>query len=117
MNESIFGEGALRNQERERQVDEGIIQAHTLEEESITCAEVQVQIEDNASYLPSTNFIFAANPAYGTDVAIAPEIPTEDNIAYQHACSSQLSSNPDDNTSSSSRAATQRNDSLVSNEY
>ena len=119
VNESIFGVGAFGlqgDQEREKQVDAlpSISHAYTAhaEEESITRAEVHVQLQENASYQPSTNFDFTANLAYGTDIAIAPEIPTEANIAYQHTSSSQLSSSPDDNFSS----ATQRNDSLVSDE-
>jgi polynucleotide 5'-kinase involved in rRNA processing len=71
--ESIFNVKALglqRNQEKEKQVDEIIIQAHTLEEESMTHEEtpVHVQMQENASYQPSTNFVFVANPAYGTDI-------------------------------------------------
>ena len=104
------------NFESNRVVNEGISGVAALrlqEEESITCAEVHVQMQGNASYQPNTNFVFAANPAYGTGIAIAPEIPTEENIAYQHTCrSGQPSSDPDDNIFS----ATQHNDSLVSDE-
>jgi hypothetical protein len=82
---------------------------------------VHVQMQENASYQPSTNFEFVANPAYGTDIAIAPEIPTEDNIAYQRTCSSQLSGSNPDNISQSSGLqlaipSPPRNDSLVSDE-
>ena len=125
VNEKIFGERALElqeNQEKEKKVDESIIQDYTLEKESTTREEtVHVQMQENASYQPlaNTNFVLFTNPAYGTDIAIAPEIPTEDNIAYQRtrmcSTSSQLSSHTD-NTSSSSELATQRNDSLVSDE-
>ena len=38
----------------------------------------------NASYQPSTNFNLERNSAYGTNVAIAPEIETSENIAYEH---------------------------------
>ena len=41
-------------------------------------------IQENISYLPSTSVShFAANPAYGTNIAIAPEILTEQNEAYK----------------------------------
>ena len=127
VNEKIFGERALEiqeNHEKEKKVDESIIQDYALEKESTTREETvqcHVQMQENASYQPmaNTNFVLFANPAYGTDIAIAPEIPTEDNIAYQRTCmcsiSSQLSSHTD-NTSSSSELATQRYDSLVSDE-
>ena len=89
VNEKIFDERALElqeNQEKEKKVDESIIQVYALEKESTTREEtVYVQMQENASYQPlaNTNFVLSANPAYGTDIAIAPEIPTEDNIAYQ----------------------------------
>lgn len=41
------------------------------------------EMQQNSSYCPSTNISnIAANPAYGTDIAIAPEILTEQNEAY-----------------------------------
>ena len=41
-------------------------------------------IQENISYLPSTSVShLAANPAYGTNIAIAPEILTEENEAYE----------------------------------
>ena len=57
-------------------------QINNVVEESTPCTGVRMQ--ENVSYQPSTNFIFATNPAYETDIAIAPEIPTEENVAYQH---------------------------------
>ena len=39
----------------------------------------------NVSYQPSTKFSPERNPAYGTNVAIAPEIDTSENIAYEHS--------------------------------
>ena len=72
-------------------------------EESTICTGVTMQ--ENESYQPSTNFDFTANPAYETDIAIAPEIPTEDNVAYQYQhnimCSEQLGSDidPEENNS------------------
>ena len=42
------------------------------------------EMQQNSSYLPSTNFSgITTNPAYGTNVAIAPEILTEMNEAYE----------------------------------
>ena len=40
-------------------------------------------VRENLSHQSSKIFDFEANPAYGTDVAIAPEIATSDNIAYE----------------------------------
>ena len=41
-------------------------------------------IQENISYLPSTSVSqLAANPAYSTNIAIAPEILTEENEAYE----------------------------------
>ena len=51
-------------------------------EESTTRGGARMQ--ENASYQPSTNFDFATNPAYVIGVAIIPEIPTEDNVAYMY---------------------------------
>ena len=62
-------------------------QINNVVEESTPCTGVRMQ--ENVSYQPSTNFIFATNPAYETDIAIAPEIPTEENVAYQHMCGDQ----------------------------
>jgi hypothetical protein len=40
---------------------------------------------ENVSYQPSTRFSLERNPAYGTkNIAIAPEIETSTNIAYEH---------------------------------
>jgi hypothetical protein len=40
---------------------------------------------ENVSYQPSTRFSLERNPAYGSkDIAIAPEIETSTNIAYEH---------------------------------
>ena len=52
-------------------------------------------MQQNNSYLPSSttpNFSdLAANPAYGTNIAIAPEILTEQNEAYQpRSCDRQM---------------------------
>ena len=46
-----------------------------------------IMTQENVSYQPSTTFVLAANPAYGTGVTNVPEIPTEDNVAYQRVCS------------------------------
>ena len=41
-------------------------------------------IQENISYLPNFSVShLAANPAYGTNIAIAPEILTEENEAYE----------------------------------
>ena len=41
-------------------------------------------IQENISYMPSTSVShLAANPAYSTNIAIAPEILTEENEAYE----------------------------------
>ena len=42
-------------------------------------------ITENVSYQPTTSFSQERNPAYGTNVAIAPEIETSENIAYEHS--------------------------------
>ena len=42
---------------------------------------------ENVSYQQSTRFSLERNPAYGTDIAIAPEIGTRANIAYEHTVS------------------------------
>ena len=42
-------------------------------------------VTENVSYQPSTNFSLEKNPAYGTNVSIAPEIETSENIAYEHS--------------------------------
>jgi hypothetical protein len=42
-------------------------------------------VTENVSYQPSTRFSLERNPAYGTDIAIAPEIETTQNIAYEHS--------------------------------
>ena len=42
-------------------------------------------VATNVSYQPSTNFNIESNSAYGTNVAIAPEIQTSENIAYEHS--------------------------------
>ena len=42
-----------------------------------------IRTQENSAYLPSTNFSLAINEAYATNVGIAPEIETEENIAYQ----------------------------------
>ena len=124
VNESIFGAEALglqKNQDQKKKLmaDESVIQDNTLQEKTMTCDETvhNIQMQENAMYQPSTiaNFVLFNNPAYGTDIAIAPEIPAENNIAYQHTCSSQQSSNSDDMNSSSSGLATLqcRSDSLI----
>ena len=122
VNESIFGAEALglqKNQDKKKLVvDESVVQDNTLQEESITRDEtVHIQMQENATYRPSTiaNIVLFSNPAYGTDIAIAPEIPTEDNIAYQHTCSSRQSFNSDNMNSFSSGLATlqRHNDSLI----
>ena len=56
----------------------------------------------NASYLPSTNFVLATNPGNGMNIAIAPEIETEENIAYEcpihdhGSCDSELTNTVDE---------------------
>ena len=47
-----------------------------------TEADIYVRMDENSAYQPSTNFLFARNPAYGTNVAIALEIESEENAAY-----------------------------------
>ena len=42
---------------------------------------------ENVSYQPSTRFSPERTPAYGTDIAIAPETGTRANIAYEHTVS------------------------------
>jgi hypothetical protein len=42
-------------------------------------------VTENVSYQPSTRFSLERNVAYGTDIAIAPEIETTQNIAYEHS--------------------------------
>jgi hypothetical protein len=52
-------------------------------------------VTENVSYQPSTRFSLERNPAYGTNIAIAPEIETSANIAYEHKVLSQsLATNP-----------------------
>ena len=101
INESIFDAEALGLQEHQEIADESVIQPNTLEKESTTCDSEEtahVQMQENTSYQPSTNFVYFNNPAYVTNnIAIAPEILTEDNSAYQHTCSSQQRSNSDNN--------------------
>ena len=45
-----------------------------------------IRMLENESYQPSlvSNIMLDPNPTYGTNVATAPEIETEENIAYQH---------------------------------
>jgi hypothetical protein len=51
---------------------------------------------ENVSYQPSTRFSLERNPAYRTNIAIAPEIETSANIAYEYNVLSQsLTTNPD----------------------
>ena len=45
--------------------------------------EPRMNIMVNVSYQPSTCFNFERNPACGTDIAVAPEIETSENIAYE----------------------------------
>ena len=47
-----------------------------------TEVDVHIRMDENSAYQPSTNFLFATNPAYGTNIGIAPEIETEENAAY-----------------------------------
>lgn len=42
-----------------------------------------IRMQVNSAHQLVTNFIFTINQAYGNNIAIAPEIETEDNIAYQ----------------------------------
>ena len=42
-----------------------------------------IRMQENCVHRPVTNFIFTINQAYGNNIAIAPEIETENNIAYQ----------------------------------
>ena len=58
-----------------------------IEPSSVTGTGARVLMQENPSYQPSTDFTFAANPAYGTNIANAPEITTEDNVAHQRTCS------------------------------
>ena len=46
--------------------------------------EPRMNIMVNVSYQPSsTCFNIERNPAYGTDIAVAPEIETSENITYE----------------------------------
>ena len=58
----------------------------TNEMESSTENNTGIRIFENESYQPSlvSSITLDPNPAYGTNVATAPEIETEENIAYQH---------------------------------
>ena len=47
--------------------------------------ELSPNVTENVSYQPSTKFSQERNPAYGTNVAIALEIDTSENIAYEHS--------------------------------
>ena len=64
-----------------------------------------LNITANVSYQPSTNFDFERNPAYRTNVAIAPEIETHENIAYEHSESNNRASSigDDESTTDSDR--------------
>ena len=72
-------------EERKTETD-GTKDSSEVEESTIRAG---VWMQENV-YQSSTNFDFATNPAYVIDVAIVPEIPTEDNVAYEHMCSSQV---------------------------
>ena len=50
---------------------------------------------ENISYQPSTRFSLERNPAYGTDIAIAPEIETNASIAYKSNVQSLPATNHD----------------------
>ena len=54
-------------------------------------------VTEDASYQPSTRFSLEMNLAYGTNIAIAPEIEASNNIAYEHMVLSQSlpTTNPD----------------------
>ena len=52
------------------------------EENDMEECETGLRMEENQSYQPSTNFIFVTNSSYGTNVAIAPDISTQENVAY-----------------------------------
>ena len=58
----------------------------TNEMESSTENDTGIRMSENVSYQPSlvSSITLDPNPTYGTNVAIAPEIETEENIAYQH---------------------------------
>ena len=45
--------------------------------------ETGLHLQENVSYQPSTKFTLATNLAYGADIAIAPEVETERNMAYE----------------------------------
>ena len=47
-----------------------------------TKADVRIRMNENSAYQSSTNFSLARNPAYGTNVDIAPGIETKENAAY-----------------------------------
>ena len=55
--------------------------------EQSSVAGARALMQEIPSYQPSTDFIFAANPVYGINIANAPEITTEDNVAHQRTCS------------------------------
>ena len=54
-------------------------------------------VTGDASHQPSTRFSLETNLAYGTNIAIAPEIEASNNIAYEHTVLSQSlpTTNPD----------------------
>ena len=58
----------------------------TNEMESSPENDIGIRMLENESYQPSlvSSITLDQNPAYETNVAIAPEIETEENIAYQH---------------------------------
>ena len=62
---------------------EGNIHVHSAQTTCPPSHEAGLQLQENVSYQPSTNFTFATNSAYGADIAIAPEIDTEGNMAYE----------------------------------
>ena len=50
-----------------------------------------MNVTANVLYQPSTRFQLERNPAYNTNVAIAPEIETSENVAYEHCESNNIS--------------------------
>ena len=47
------------------------------ENNSDTRADFHMQMDENSAYQPSTNFVFATNPVFGTNAGTAPDIEFE----------------------------------------
>jgi hypothetical protein len=72
--------------------------ATTTRAEILNNAELGIPSSNTTEYQLSTRFSLERNPAYGANIAIAPEIETSANIAYEHndiVLSQSLTTNPD----------------------